>query len=417
MKFCFDKNMTKVKDDKGEEDLYYYSSYLHSALKVDSLAAAVFDYIIEHPEKDISCQEVADAIPELNAGDVEEIFEELCNTGLFFDNIASFHAKCFESCFQAGLHFEPRQVYLHLTYRCNLACEYCYNKEKLNSGTELEIDEWKKVIDDLKSVSSPRIYLTGGEPTLYKDFESIVDYVYNAGLKIELLTNGTTLHLISKDTLEKLDTATISLDNIGDSKTHRRNSEKYKILDNILMLNSIGKKVNVRSVLSVDTYEEVNEVRQYMLEHNINHITALFVPNSIDEINKFPLNADADSFKSNTNLQDIRKCGACFQVLAIDPSGIVYPCQSLMKSEFALESIKNADWIKGVENNDLTKYFLYRTVERIDKCRDCEVKSICGGGCPAISYKLYNSLEHRLDYACDFLKAESIFHIKHVEFE
>lgn len=415
MKFYFDTNMARI-DIPEEKMVIFYSSYLHNLLKVDTIAAAMFDYIISKGVgQEISCEEIAETISELEPSDVQEIFDELGVSGLFFNDLGAYHASYFKSNFQAGLEFGIKQVYCHLTYRCNLNCEYCYNKNKLNSTTEMNLAQWKQTIDVLKESSEPRIYFTGGEPTLYKDFDAVVDYVYEAGLKMELLTNGTMLHRINEETLKKLNAITVSLDNIGDAKTYRKNSEQYNVLDNILMVHNKNIKTTVRSVVSTDTIEETDEVRKYLSKYGINHINSIYIPNSPDEICKVPLEAAPESMDEYYSIQDIGRCSACFKVLAVDPSGNIYPCQSLMSDEFVLGNVKEKDWLNTVKNHSLTKYFLYRTVEQIDVCRDCEVRTVCGGGCPAISYHIYNSLEHRLDYFCDFLKRDSNYCIMKTE--
>lgn len=417
MKFYFDSNIDREELPK-EQMILFYSSYTHGALKVDALAASIFEYIIaKGPGQDIKNEEIANAIPELEPSDVQEILEDLYDSHLFYPTISAFHADCFEARFQAELSFDPKQIYLHLTYHCNLACEYCYQKEKLNRNDEMSLGQWKQVIDDLKAISTPRIHLTGGEPTLYKDFDAIVDYIHAMGMEIELLTNGTTLHKIKKETLKKLYAVTISLDSIGNAKTHRVNSEKYNVLNNILMVNDMGLKTNVRSVISTDTVREVYEVKEYLAPYGIRHIIAIYIPNTPDEICNVPTNINSTGFNRNANLQDISRCSACFQVLSIDPAGLVFPCQSLMHDEFIIGNVKEHGWLSSIKNHNLTKYFLYRNVGRIDGCRDCEVKSICGGGCPAISYNLYHNLEHKLDYACEHLKNQSKFQLTHIEFE
>lgn len=417
MKFYFDHNITKI-DVPEEEKIIFYSSYSHNLLKVNLLAASIFDYIIKKgPGQEISCEEAANTIPELDSSDIQEVFTSLSNSGLFFDTPGAYYASCFESQFQAELKFNIKQVYFHLTYHCNLACEYCYNKEKLNRTTQMSLEEWKQVIDDLKSISNPQIHLTGGEPTLYEDFDDIVDYIHASGLSIGLLTNGTMLHKIKEETLKKVDAITISLDSIGNAKTHRKNSQKYDILGNIFMVHDKGIKTTVRSVVSKDTEQEVRELKKHLSQYKINHISSIYIPNTPEEICNVPQNIDPDSFHESTNLLEVKRCGACFETLAIDPAGTVYPCQSLMKDDLVLGNVKESDWLTAVKNHNLTKYFLYRTIERIDGCRDCEMKTICGGGCPAIAYDIYHSLEHKLDYFCNFLKNESKCYIKHIEFQ
>lgn len=213
-------------------------------------------------------------------------------------------------------------------------------------------------MDDLKESSNPRIYFTGGEPTLYRDFEAIVDYVYEMGLQMELLTNGTMLHQISEGSLKKLSAITVSLDNIGDAKTYRKNSERYNVLDNILMLHNKGIQINVRSVVSNDTIKEANEVKKYFSKYNINHIGSIYIPNTPDEICKVPLDIEPEIVDEHSGLQDIGRCGACFNVLAIDLSSKIYPCQSFMKDGFSLGNVKEKNWLNTVRNHNLTKYFL-----------------------------------------------------------
>ena len=100
------------------------------------------------------------------------------------------------------------------------------------------------------------------------------------------------------------------------------------------MVHSKGVKINVRSVVSNDTIEETNEVKKYFSRYDINYISSIYIPNAPDEICKVPLQIAPESVDEYYSMQDVGRCGACFQVLAIDPSGNIYPCQSLMKNEF-----------------------------------------------------------------------------------
>jgi len=55
---------------------------------------------------------------------------------------------------------------------------------------ELSVREWKDLIADLRSLGTMEIRFTGGEPTVYKDFQELVEYSKLMGLYISLSTNG-----------------------------------------------------------------------------------------------------------------------------------------------------------------------------------------------------------------------------------
>jgi len=104
-----------------------------------------------------------------------------------------------------GLAFPPLHIFLELTYRCNLRCQFCqflhilkdYSFEQLKKG-ELSLPEIKDVIDQIPSYCL--ITLTGGEPLLKEDFIEIVKYATKRH-KVHIISNGT---LIDKQMAKKL---------------------------------------------------------------------------------------------------------------------------------------------------------------------------------------------------------------------
>ena len=64
----------------------------------------------------------------------------------------------------------PRRYVLVLTNLCNLKCTFCFQERKKRPD-RMYTDDWLNVLNQIPKNS--RITLTGGEPTLYKDFEML----------------------------------------------------------------------------------------------------------------------------------------------------------------------------------------------------------------------------------------------------
>lgn len=90
----------------------------------------------------------------------------------------------------------PHVVAWNLTRRCNLECAHCYISAGpwQALGDELSTAECLQVLGQVLAVnSSPMLILTGGEPLVRDDLETIVERAATAGATVVLGTNGTLL--------------------------------------------------------------------------------------------------------------------------------------------------------------------------------------------------------------------------------
>ena len=77
-----------------------------------------------------------------------------------------------------------------LTFKCNFHCSYCVNKYNgLYSYGSMKASEWIEGLNRIKTRPDLPITFSGGEPTLYKNFDSTIFFL-NKVLPIDLLTNG-----------------------------------------------------------------------------------------------------------------------------------------------------------------------------------------------------------------------------------
>ncbi len=86
---------------------------------------------------------------------------------------------------------------INLTERCNLACDHCYMDAKtLKHGGENELttDEVRSLLDDIVDRSDETmVVLTGGEPLMRGDLESLLVHGSQRGLSMVVGTNGMAL--------------------------------------------------------------------------------------------------------------------------------------------------------------------------------------------------------------------------------
>ncbi len=102
-----------------------------------------------------------------------------------------------EACARA-----PVGLLAELTHRCPLQCPYCSNPLELDRvNSELTTEQWQDVMRQAADLGILQIHLSGGEPTVRKDLEDIVEVAAKVGLYTNLITAGVTL---TRDRLKRL---------------------------------------------------------------------------------------------------------------------------------------------------------------------------------------------------------------------
>ncbi len=107
-----------------------------------------------------------------------------------------------------------KRVYLEITDVCNLNCPFCTNPK---GHTFMSLEDIKRAVDSIKEITD-YIYLhVLGEPTLHPDFNSILDYLDETDMNLQLVTNGTLLkqypNILSHKCLRKLSVSLHSVSN------------------------------------------------------------------------------------------------------------------------------------------------------------------------------------------------------------
>jgi mycofactocin biosynthetic radical S-adenosylmethionine protein MftC len=81
---------------------------------------------------------------------------------------------------------------LELTYACDLSCFYCYN-DPGRKGSPLSLAQYRTLLEDLASMQTLFLMLTGGEPMMHPRFFDIGRMTRELGFVVRVRTNGNTL--------------------------------------------------------------------------------------------------------------------------------------------------------------------------------------------------------------------------------
>lgn len=225
-----------------------------------------------------------------------------------------------------------RQIHklrVQLTDACNFRCFYCMplTPEFLPSSALLSSDELIDICSALVDFGIDEIRVSGGEPTLRKDFEAIVKGLSDLPLgKLGLTTNGFLLEgkldFLNQTRCQHIN---ISLDSLRAGRFHEITKTKYfqKVYDAVIQTKAKGFKVKVNTVVMRGINDdEIMDFVAFSADHDVevrflelmkigcsnqNH-SFYFVPAQeiIKRIEEFeillpqPVNRDSTSFNFTT---------------------------------------------------------------------------------------------------------------------
>lgn len=271
----------------------------------------------------------------------------------------------------------------------------------------LSADKALEYVNKLYDHGFRTFVLTGGEPLLNNDISSIVRSIKQKdNTYISLLTNGTLIHL-HQELIREIDNIIVSMDVQG--STNRIGLNYAEVLGNLSRLeDKLKQKITIRSVISQGEEQYLEAMKEKVERMGMKYIFVPRLPNCVDDLKYLPdMCLLSHAHPQHSEEYRPSKCGAGSSVLAIDWNGDIYPCQNLMENEFRLGSLNDQQWFQAIRDFPIIDELHHANVLEIEECKDCYVHFLCGGGCRALSYKVYGSLSHRLDFFCDYFREDA----------
>jgi radical SAM protein with 4Fe4S-binding SPASM domain len=311
----------------------------------------------------------------------------------------------------------PYRMDIALTYKCQNACGHCYNESK--GKPELGTEEWKMVLEWLWDAGIPHVVFTGGEPTLYPGLRELFARSEELGQITGLITNGRALGrpgyvrgLVDAGMDHVQITMLSHLESLHDELAGSPGAWKETV-------------AGITAALAEDVYVSTNTtiMRKTLpgIEETMRFLVALGVRNiafnalirsgqgksaegiAFEELASALERLKAIAAETGANMiwyaptpycelnpvnmgLGIKQCTACSINMAIEPDGTVIPCQSCYRPVGkALD-----DWESLWDHETCRAIRERRYIP--EKCRECGLLNLCGGGCPL-------AIEHG-DYLC-----------------
>lgn len=382
----------------NEREYLFYNSIRHFGCRISKLELLLLNVLYKYEDIDY----IVSKVPIEEQEKTKEALQRISNS-----QILSIIPLTNENYNKSG-NAELRIFYIHLTYRCNLDCSYCYNKSiRKNNKKEIPLSEWKGIIDKIAPYAS-LIVLTGGECFLYKDILPLLIYIKEKVPKSTLSCISNCMHDFShgsiNEALNYLDDITFSCDSMNEEgerigfnpEIFRRNIEYIRV-------NFPQIKINISKTNTIGNVKDIVEIKRFRPFTGCGFTNVVLNPGKYSDIEIMP--TITDFFESDSNLSGLlpeksysclrgkkTRCGAAKNTCSIDPIGNVYPCQSLHFEEFLMGNLLQQE-IKELRYQDDEECI--PCVDEIPECTKCKVKYVCGGGCFASAYELRgNKLGH-----------------------
>ncbi len=305
-----------------------------------------------------------------------------------------------------------------LTYRCNLACRFCYagcnqTGNPIHSAAESTGAQIKIILEKIfRQAKAPTVSFTGGEPTLHPQLPRSIAYAKKLGMRVNLITNGFLIDKKMAKTLAArgLDSAQVSLEGVT-AETHDaivgRKGAFQKAISAVKYLQDADILTHTNTTITRDNFAECARFPYFVKQQlgNDRFSMNLVIPTGSGRINDRILVKYSETgplleeiireseqqgveflwyspvpmclFNSVAHGLGNKGCSACDGLISVAPNGDILPCSScadsvgnLLKEDF------QALWESQKAKNYREKYFAH------PGCKECADFSICNGACP-----------------------------------
>ena len=316
------------------------------------------------------------------------------------------------------------EISLEITWQCLQNCVHCSSGASSNARDLLSRDDIIQAATDFKLLGGKKIELSGGEPFLHKDIESLLPIIKKLDLQVHIFTSGTFCkdsewkETLAKNIklvkLAKVDKVIFSLHG-SNAKTH---DDIVKLTGSfghaVEFMRALVKekvRVGIHFVPMTSNFEELKDLVDFADNVGVEDVSVLrFVPQGRGEKNKISLMLKKEEVAELVELLAIEKtkrkmvkvgshldftflidkskpkaCTAGITKCLVEANGNIIPCAVFkgMEKNFVAGNIQKEGLTNVWKNSEVFKMFRNFNPEKLVGCNLCDYLSICKGRCPA----------------------------------
>lgn len=301
----------------------------------------------------------------------------------------------------------PSTLMIHPNYKCNFNCIYCYIDDK--NKKVIPYKKWVSIIKEAKKLGVYSVDILGGEPFLYPNLLSLINFIVRNKMRVNIFTNGA---LIDEQFLEKIknyNNKLLFIIKLDAENCYYKQNKPDITYDELIKKIKLTRhyKLNVLNFIVVTkyNYKYIDEIVNTSTKYGAFPIFERFAPVKDKKINK---ELELTSKEWETVLQKMFRfwkkyehfikfysilnggvCSCLSNNMAVMQNGTVKPCpeahNDLIYGDLKKESLKEI-WVKS---SRLRKEFL----KIPNSCNNCQSKFLCYGGCKIYTYQKTKRLD------------------------
>jgi len=337
---------------------------------------------------------------------------------------------------------ELRRLDIELTERCNNNCIHCCINLPVNDKRalkdEMSLEEIKNILTQAADLGCLKVRLTGGEPLLRPDFQTIYTHSRRLGMRVLLFTNARLItpglaQLFSRiPPLEVIQVTVYGMHEDSYNANTQQTNAFQSFWRGVQLLMDYNIPFIVKSVFLPANEDELDELKIwaktiprmdkqpgitmfYDLRNRLDDPVKNQVIKSLrpapNEGMKYLFNYHGDFntikshyCKSMTRLPGVRLfgCKAGKKQLSIDAYGRIQACLGLRSPGLVLA--------RGTHHRDALKFFRglkeieATNPEYLERCANCFLRNLCEQ-CPGKAWTETRTLDTPIEYLCDVTHA------------
>jgi len=330
--------------------------------------------------------------------------------------------------------YYPHYVTLEVTKKCNMSCLHCGSSANTKDREKvLTLQEWFKVIDELKELGAKHITLSGGEPFMFTSWKELVKQITNKSTtKANIISNGSIVSERDIIFMKENGVTHLALSIDGTKDVHdkiRKHPGSYdKVMNVIKLCNKHKLNATISTSINQINFDCRKELLKEMLRLDIK-IWQIQVVNSfgraeemkdemiINQEQYAQLCEDVASWKkeyaSKLRIAGADSLGYCddgivdellegaewmgcnagIYNVGIESNGNVKGCLSLQDDNFISGNVKEQPLTTIWKNDDNFWYTRKYDAKNITgSCKSCKKAEQCKAGCLGMAYSLHKSI-------------------------